>query len=486
MVSARRAPRLWIHLVVVAAFAGTISLGTGIARAEEGVAPPPQRACDQILLTNGRTLEGWIVGEDGRRIVLGLVSETGGSGRMEIPRERIREIRRGPERTLVPRDGTVRDTWFLLRSGPRTTGVRRSALRRLRTGNSTGWRLEEHVVWFGRSRHASATRIDRIEVVDLTFQPLALEFHEVSEASPEPGGPARYERHVVGKVRDGTWSARVATGAESKEVSLNLPTRTRGRLATREDLLRRRTAGIEPVAFLDPVAGIVTARAGFTVLDQPDGQGGRYDEFVWEEDGRRLVTRNGPDGPVSEDVAEGVVAVPVTEAQAKAAIAETGAAGEATGEKPAEVTLAEAGVAFSAPSALWKVERTVASTTDAGPRVLAKMANSLHMADVRVEWDPDGVLAAPRADDAEARILQRLRSVCPDLAVVEARAAFPRLANAWRMVLVGTLRGERVRTIAVVVDRAPARVLMLLACPEVAWGDARESLERVVATLRIL
>jgi hypothetical protein len=355
----------------------------------------------------------------------------------------------------------------------------------------SGWRPEERVTWFGRGANVPSTRLDRIEVVDLAFQPIALEFHEVSEGSPEPGGPAAYERHVVGKVVDGSFTARVAIGAEVREVSVHLPTRTRGRLATREDLVRRRTAGIEPVAFLDAATqAVVTARAGFTVLDQPDGQGGRYDEFVWEEEGRRLVTRNDANGPVSEDVAEGIVALPVSEAQAKAAVAEAAGAPNAgttgTGEKPVETTFAEAGVALTAPSAAWKLDRAVVSTTDAGPRLLAKMANPVHMADVRVEWDPDGVLAAPRPDEAEARVLQRLRSVCPDLEVLEARAPLAGVPGAWRLGLVGTLRGERIRTIAVVVDRPPARVLVLLACPDVAWGSARPSLELVVASLRTL
>jgi hypothetical protein len=483
--------RLWFGALLVVFAAALVGRP---AVAEEGAAeePNPPARCDRVVLTNGRTIEGWVLREEPKKIVLGLVSQSGGSGRMEIPRDRIREIQRGSDRAPPLGEGTVRDTWYLLRSGARTAGVRRVALRRVRAGETSGWRLEERVTWFGRGPSAPSTKIDRVEVVDLAFQPLSLEFHEVGEGSLEPGGPARYERHVVGKVVDGTFTARVATGAEVGEASVHLPTRTRGRLATREDLLRRRTAGIEPIAFLDAAQqAIVTARAGYTVLDQPDGQGGRHDEFVWEEDGRRLVTRNGPDGPISEEVAEGIVAVPVSEAQAKAAVAESSgvpeaAAASGAAEKPAETTFSEAGVALTAPSAAWKVERAVVSATDAGPRLVAKMANPVHMADVRVEWDPDGVLAAPRPEEAEIRLLQRLRTVCPDLAVVEARASVPGVPGAWRLGLVGTLRGERVRTIALAVDRPPARVVVLLACPEVAWGSARPSLEQVVASLRTL
>ncbi len=138
------------------------------------------------------------------------------------------------------------------------------------------------------------------------------------------------------------------------------------------------------------------------------------------------------------------------------------------------------------PGTAWKVERSVASATDAGPRVLARMSNPVHVSDVRVETDPDGVLAAPRVEDAEARLLERLRGVCPDLTIVGVRAPHPRVPRAWRIDLRGTLRGERVRTIAVFVDRAPARVLLLLACPEVSWEGARAGLEQIVASLRIL
>jgi hypothetical protein len=188
----------------------------------------------------------------------------------------------------------------------------------------------------------------------------------------------------------------------------------------------------------------------------------------------------------------------VTEAQAQAAETEAqgaatdapGPAGTATNGRATPraptVTLPEVGIGFALPGPSWQVDRRAASPTDSGPRVVALLATPLTVADVRIEWDPEGALAAPSPEEAQARLLQRLRTASSDLQVVEARQPLPRLRTGWRLGISGTLKQERVRTIAVVIDRGPARVVVLCACPEAAWAEARPALEAFVGSLTVL
>jgi len=70
--------------------------------------------------------------------------------------------------------------------------------------------------------------------------------------------------------------------------------------------------------------------------------------------------------------------------------------------------------------------------------------------------------------------------------VVAGPEALKELEGGWRIELEGTLRGDKVRTIAVVVDRAPGRLLVLLACPDSAWKDGRAAVERFVESIHRL
>ena len=66
-----------------------------------------------------------------------------------------------------------------------------------------------------------------------------------------------------------------------------------------------------------------------------------------------------------------------------------------------------------------------------------------------------------------------MRSVSGDVKVVEERRELTGLDGAWQVGLVGTLRKESVRTVAVVVDRPGGRVVLLLAGPAGAWEQVR-------------
>ena len=85
--------------------------------------------------------------------------------------------------------------------------------------------------------------------------------------------------------------------------------------------------------------------------------------------------------------------------------------------------------------------------------------------------------------------------MCPDLKVVHTRRDIavegaapegaPRRA-AWRMDFLGTLKGERVRTVAVMLDQGEGRGLFLVACPDVSWAQASRSIESLVKSIRRL
>jgi hypothetical protein len=242
---------------------------------------------------------------------------------------------------------------------------------------------------------------------------------------------------------------------------------------------------VNEVTFLEPSEQqLVTVRAGYSALDVFQEGGGLYDEFVWEENGARLVSKFEDAEVLEEWIAEGVVAVPCSEAQASAAAED--AAASARERERGRIRLPEVGVSFEVPGTSWSVTRGQVGPAVSGWRKVASIESSFHVADVRVEWDPEGAAVAPGIVEAEARLLQRLRSVCPDLQVLEAPRALEGLDGAWRMELLGTLKEERIRTIAVVLDRGPARVLFLVACPELAWAEAQRSLEAFVSSIQRL
>jgi hypothetical protein len=485
------------------ALAALLAFGAPAARAD-GDPDAAEPRLDEVVLQSGKHFEGRITSEDAKAVVLSLPSETG-CGTMTIPREVIREIHRGTERgPLRPVAGIVDDAWFLLQSGGRIVGTRRLVLRKARPGSEASWILEEHVVHLARGRHVPETRVDRSETVDLAFRPLFLDYREVGDGSPDPVGPRGYTKEVLGPVKDGVWTARSPAGGGSEDGAptdrtVMVPAGTRGRLGTRQDLLRSRQVGVQTVVFLEASeTGLVSARAGYTSIDQPDGRGGRFSEFVWEEGDQRLTWRLDGDGKIlSEEVAEGVVALPATQKQIEAAAKDSEpkavdplvALSPTAAPTPAEtgpVALPEVGITFTPPGAAWKVEKPLATTTDVGWRVVARLSAPLLASDIRVEWDPDAALAAPGAAAAEQRLLERLRTVCADLSVTDDRTPVAGVPGAWRIAVRGTLKGDMVRTIAVVVDRGPARILLLCACAESSWGSGGAALEAFVRSIRVL
>jgi hypothetical protein len=451
---------------------------------EPAPSPAPEAAgeLDVVKLANGREFRGTIVEDDPARVVLELVGEGGGVSRITIPRAQISTVERGSGRAPVRTAETLRDAWFLLRSGGEIVGTRREVLRAVRLDGAAGFRLEEIVLQLPQGRRVPAARLERVEETDARFIPRRLTFRE----SAEPGGEGdlpRFDRVVSGSVENDVWTATWKRGVEEGTTRLSLPPETRSVLGLRELLLRgERVAGLAKTQVLDVAeGGLVPVEVGFASLaDGPDGT----DEMHWVVGGvRRILTLRGNDIE-ADALAEGVSALPTTEAQARA----VEAAARQGAKNPAvrEVVLAEAGLVLPLPGPDWSAERPLASGLDAGRRVVARLSSRVLLANARVEWDPEGLAPGREAHELEGEIIDRLRAWCPDLTVTEPRRPVAHLSGAWRMGLTGTLRDTRVETVLLVVPRGRGVTLVLLACPESAWEQGRAAAERLVAGARPL
>ncbi len=451
------------------------------ARAEDPPAAPPAPqalAEDEVTLDNGSVFRGTLIEEDDEKVVLQRVSEQGGVSKITFPRKRISTLRRaGPRGQDGPTVVVVRDAWFLLRSGGEIVGTRRLVLRSLRSGGEPGFRLEETIVQLPQGRRIPLTRIERSEDTDARFLPRRMSYREALEPAGDDAAP-RFERSAVGTVRGSAWSASWRRGEAQGTAQLTLPPQTRGPLGLRELLLRdERVAGLHPVSVLDPAQdGLVDAEVGFASLG---GGSDRPDELHWVERGVRRVLRVRGSEILEESLGEALLAVPTTEARARAV--------EAAGQGPAsarELTFAEQGLTLTLPGPEWTVTRPVPSVLDTGWRLLARLASAPLTADARLEWDPEGTPPGQSAEAAEAALLARLKAVCPDLAVVRRRAPVEGLPGAFSLLLLGTLRGTALYTLALSVPRGAGRVVLLAACPETAWEVGRPVLERLLASVR--
>jgi hypothetical protein len=148
-----------------------------------------------------------------------------------------------------------------------------------------------------------------------------------------------------------------------------------------------------------------------------------------------------------------------------------------------DVVLAEFGFAYAVPGASWVTEIVALHGEEEGPRLVAKASSRIHMADIRVEWDPKG---ADPATSPEQPLLETLRRLAPDLTVIEPRTPLAGRPSTYWLGLLGTRRGEKLRMLLLAGDRGPGRVTVLVTCPEAAWPDAHEALDAIVASFRWL
>ena len=465
---------IWLLAALLSAFAW----------ADEGACPPGTPRQDVVTLKNGQVFSGRIAEENQVRVVLERPSSSGGFARFTFKKENILRIRRGAGEPAVKGSITpIRDEWQLLRSDGANVGHRHLELWSVRSGNRPAFRLEESITWFGQGQRVPWTRTTRVELVDLKFAPLVLSYKEVTEAETTSEGPRRYERTVSGRVDGGVWRGRSFVSGKAAEREVVLPRGTRGPLGLREHLLRAaRRTGINTAQVIDPdEEGLVEVRAGFAALEGARDK--RGDEFHWEQDGRRRISWFKETRVAREEITEGVIAVPCTREQATAA--EEAAKKDGEPDEKDIVKIPEAGIAFRVPDPLWTWKPALASART-GWRVLGRLSSKLHLADVRVEWHPESMDAIGTAVEAEAWLLRRLRSVSPDLQITAPRRRFGAMEGAWQLGLTANLKGTKVNTIAVVLDRPPGRVLLLVACPLTTWDDGRPALEKFLASIHLL
>lgn len=477
--------------------AGLLLAGAGVERlrAEEGLAPAAPPRPDRVVLDNEQRFEGVIVDEDPSQVTLEVsTAGTGGLGRIRIPRSRIRRIERGdgtPE--APPALVTVREAWFVLYSGGQPVGTRHEVLRSLRVDGQSGFRLEETVVQLAQGQRIPRARYERVEDTDARFLPRRLQWRELREPeaegpeadslAPVPRGLQAWERAVTGRVEQGTWRSSWRRGTEEGAGQQPLPGEVWGVLGLRERLLREpRVPGVQRLRVLDVAQdALVDVEAGFASV-QP-GEGG-VDELHWRQERAQRVTRYRGLSVLEDRVDEGVVAVGATPAQARAV--EALGRGASVPAAVREVPLVEAGLRLVLPPGDWVATRPVASGLDSGRRVVARLASALLVADVRVEWDPEGARAHAGPDAQQAALLERLREVCPDLRLLGPRREARQLPGAWRLSLGGTLRETPVRTEVLVAPWGEGVVYCLAALPEASWEAGRQALEDVLASLRPL
>jgi hypothetical protein len=485
-----------------------------------GVAGPGRLArADTIVLENGSRLDGKILRETKTEVVLERTSG-GGVATLTIPKSMVKSIERdvpiGSPPPTFPKPGkepvepgapAVRDESSLLRDDRGTVGTRRLVAAK----TPEGWRLEERLRFFATPRLA-AVSIQRIEDVDDGFAPRHLHYHESGDSAGAGSGPG-YERLRTGPVEGGVWKVTERTGragvveegggAGGASLDVTLPPGTKGPLGAREALLRAspRTQGLSDVSVVDLAKGEVrTVRAGFAVVgaSSTDPETDRRESVLrWEDAGRALDARFRRDVPFDEAIAPGIVAVPATAAQVDAAVAAAERKAPTATEGGARpVVVAECGFSLTVPGASWtsRVTPPPPGGTAAGePAVVARLESRLLVADVRVEWEkagrgggesPPPAPPAARPEDVEAALLARLRPLCPDLEVVEARRPARDVPGAWRLSLAGTRQGERIRTEVLVAERGGARVTCLASCSKAAWDDARGALESILDSFR--
>jgi hypothetical protein len=466
--------------------------------------PRVASAEDVVVLKNGTRLSGKVVADDGETITL---ETTLGGGRttMKLPWSLVyeRTCVEGP----VPAPayvvtGPLRDEWWLLKSGGRIVGIRNLRLGRAVAESGKGWRLEEKVTLFASGPRVPAVHVHRIEEANDLFLPTHVHYRETGDAAPD-AGVGSYELIRTGPVKDGTWKAaerRHGGEVETPDRTVALGAEVRGPLGAREWLLRLpRTAGSSvELRVLDPREAEVRAvRATFVSVASP-GEGGGEDAPAPDgeaAEGREDVLRVGEGDDAlevrcigvrctSEQIAPGVVAVASNASQAAAALVVGGVA--PAPEDRREVVLPECGVALRLPGASWTSDVAPARGGD-DRRVVATLSSALHVADVRVEWEPSGARRSPWPSEApEEGLVGRLRVASRDLRVVEPRRPVPGVPGAWTVGLVGTVKDERVRTVALVAEKDGARVTLLGACQDTAWPDAGPALEAILASFRWL
>ena len=456
--------------------------------------PQPAAAPDQdvVVLNNGSRWRGRVVRDDAEGVVLETTSASGAVRTMRIARSDLAAVERATRRQEAP-SGTqlVRDEWFLLHAEGKVVGWRHLSVARIQASELRGWRMEEEVFEFGKGRHLPPTRTRLVETATERFEPRLIVFSETTEAQDQFDGT---QRKVSGQVQDGVWRVASTRGGKTSGREVAVPRGARGPLAAREGVLRRRPRkiGLETVALIDPhQERVVDAQVGFVSVG---GRGDLGDELHWVREGQRRVAHYGSNfRTLREELAEGLVATPSTERRCLAAEANPNGdpaaprAEAAITQAPGEgltVRLPRAGLAFRRPDSTWQWSANLKGGGSGSWHALGLLRSSLQLSDVRMEWHPGPL------DEREGRrsvgrwLYGHLKRVAPDVQFLRSQGAVS-VPGAYRFDLRATVRGERLRTVAMIVERTGGFVVVLCACPERTWASDRVALEDLLASLRL-
>jgi hypothetical protein len=460
-------------------------------------APASQESnLDVVELTGGKQKVGRVTVDNDDWVVLEVMGRSGGVMSVKMARKEVVRVRygAGPATRKEFVEGRssdlVRDEWYLIRSEARIIGTRRIRITRMK-GDQGSWRLREDRHFFPQGKHVPGVLISRTEVTDADFALLRTLYREVSANSTIEGGPRGYARTVTGQIEDVLWKGKIKEGNELSDHETRVPVGAMGPLGLREKLLRTkpRRVAITEATVLDGEHGALSAvRAGFVALAKTDPATGvdKGAEFHWEVGGLRLVSRFGRAmEPLSEALAEGMDAIPCSEAQAQAAA--DNAEDQAKDPDHGRVRLPEAGIAFRLPGPDWTWAPTTARPVGRKWHLLGNVKTAQSTVQVRIEWHVEGAREARGLAAGRDWVVARLRSACPDLRVVDQIQMLPAIPEGWRMDVVGTLKGDtRLHTVVIVVDRGPARLLALIACPLSEWEMSSKAVGRLVDSFELL
>ncbi len=476
----------------------------GVARADDDpnfddpvpAAAPAESNLDVVELTGGKQRIGRVTVDNDDWVVLEVRSRSGGTMSVKMARKEVTRVRygAGPATRKEFVEGrssdVVRDEWYLIRSEGRIIGTRRSRVTRLKH-DIERWRLREDRHFFPQGKHVPSVLISRTEVTDEEFALLRTLYREVSANSTFQGGPRGYARTVTGRIEDLLWKGKISEGKEFSEHETRVPAGAMGPLSFREKLLlaKPRRVAITEATVLDGEVGALTeVRGGFVALSKKDPETGADlgNEFHWEAGGQRLVSRFGSAMlPLTEAMAEGMDALPCSEAQAQAAA--DNAEDQAKDPEHGRVRLPEAGIAFRLPGPEWTWRPATARPVGRKWHLLGSAGTSQSTVDMRVEWHVEGAREARGLAAGRDWVMAHLRGACPDLRVVDQMQMLPAIPEGWQIGVVGTLKGDtRCRTVVIVVDRGPARLLAIIACPISEWKKSSKAIRRLVDSFELL
>lgn len=433
---------------------------------------------DVIRFKNGRTLTGKIVSETSKAVAIELT----GGGRVDVPRDLIREIIRDagpePEPGANPTDveGVLRSEQFFLWSGERRLGSRSLILRKTEDG---GFRLEEDIVFLDEAG-AEDVRVHSMEICGKAFEPIEILYRESS---------ADGHRTLQAKVLDGRLETIISLPGERRKSSMLAPQGLRFPLSAREIAIRMRERSGEkfeaPVfepreenffRYRIEVAG--TRRVDWdgsaveaTVLRRHRGE--RAVEEIWLDSAGRCLTEelNGPS------------LVAVLTSHERLTAFEAGNQVEASDDEERVRPLfvhPEAGFRIRKPTLSWSFDKQPRDSTKV--LSISNLENFAYFDVFLLPETPEGGLLSSLAVDMERRFkessksfkkLEEARIELGGEPAFQIKASSQNKGEELLSLLVGTVHGDKTW-------------LITMACPEKYFGRARPQFEAMLKSFEFI